>query len=70
MRGLAEPDTASGGQPHYSALAIMTALTMRAVFRVAVWQTEGLIGSLIVVPGREHRDCGILSGDGSFAEKT
>ena len=37
----AEPRTTQGGQPHYSALAIMTALTMRAVFRLALRQTEG-----------------------------
>ena len=30
----AEPRTTRGGQPHYSALAIQTALTLRAVFRV------------------------------------
>jgi hypothetical protein len=32
----AEPRTTPGGQPHYSALAIMTALTLRAVFRLAI----------------------------------
>ena len=30
----AEPRTTRGGQPHYSALAITTALTLRAVFRL------------------------------------
>ena len=39
----AEPRTTPGGQPHYSALAIRTALTLRAVFRLALRQTEGLI---------------------------
>ena len=43
--------TTPGGQPHYSALAIMTALTMRAVFRLALRQTEGLIGSVIALLG-------------------
>src|SRR5436309_6695365 len=43
----AEPRTTRGGQPHYSALAITTALTLRAVFRLALRQTEGLIGSII-----------------------
>src|SRR5712671_431279 len=43
----AEPRTTRGGQPHYSALAITTALTLRAVFRLALRQTEGLIGSVI-----------------------
>ena len=40
----AEPRTTPGGQPSYSALAISTALTLRAVFRLALRQTEGLIG--------------------------
>src|SRR5215218_10318054 len=43
----AEPRTTRGGQPHYSDLAITTALTLRAVFRLALRQTEGLIGSVI-----------------------
>jgi hypothetical protein len=43
----AEPRTTRGGQPHYSALAIQTALTLRAVFRLALRQTEGLIGSVL-----------------------
>jgi Transposase DDE domain len=47
----AEPRTTPGGQPHYSALAIMTALTMRAVFRLAYRQTEGLIGSVNALLG-------------------
>ncbi|MBO1909300.1 IS5 family transposase [Microvirga sp. 3-52] len=42
----AEPRTTRGGQPHYSAVAIRTALTLRAVFRLALRQTEGLIGSI------------------------
>src|SRR3954465_13032613 len=41
----AEPRTTRGGQPWYSELAILTALTVRAVFRLAFRQTEGLIGS-------------------------
>ncbi len=36
-----------GGQRHYSDLAIVTALTLRAVFRLPLRQTEGFIGSLI-----------------------
>src|SRR5687768_11297621 len=39
----AEPRTTRGGQPWYSALAILTALTLRAVFRLAYRQTEGLM---------------------------
>src|SRR3954464_5553220 len=40
----AEPRTTRGGQSWYSPLAILTALTLRAVFRLAFRQTEGLIG--------------------------
>ena len=47
----AEPRTTRGGQPRYSALAITTALTLRAVFRLALRQTEGLIGSIIRLLG-------------------
>ena len=36
----AVPRTTPGGHPHYSALAILTALTLRAVFRLALHQTE------------------------------
>ena len=48
---VAEPRTTPGGQPCYSALAILTALTIRAVFRLALRQTEGLIGSIIHLLG-------------------
>jgi hypothetical protein len=47
----AEPRTTRGGQAHYSALAIRTALTLRAVFRLALRQTEGLIGSILKLLG-------------------
>ena len=47
----AEPCTTAGGQPCYSPLAILTALTLRAVFRLALRQTEGLIGSIIGLLG-------------------
>jgi hypothetical protein len=47
----AEPRTTRGGQPWYSPLAILTALTLRAVFRLALRQTEGLIGSIIGLLG-------------------
>ena len=47
----AEPRTTPGGQPSYSALAILTALTLRAVFRLALRQTEGLIGSILRLLG-------------------
>jgi hypothetical protein len=38
----AEPRATRGGQASYSDLAIATALTLRAVFRLALRQTEGL----------------------------
>ena len=47
----AEPRTTRGGQPSYSALAITPALTLRAVFRLALRQTEGLIGSILALLG-------------------
>ncbi len=47
----ADPRTTRGGQPRYSGLAIATALTLRAVFRLALRQTEGLIGSIIALLG-------------------
>ncbi len=47
----AAPRTTRGGQPSYSDLAIATALTLRAVFRLALRQTEGLIGSVLQLLG-------------------
>src|SRR5881409_2712591 len=47
----AEPRATPGGQPWYSPLAILTALTLRAVFRLALRQTEGLIGSILRLLG-------------------
>src|SRR3954468_2973898 len=47
----AEPRIGRGGQPRYSSLAITTALTLRAVFRLALRQTEGLIGSVLQLLG-------------------
>ncbi len=47
----AEPRTTRGGQPRYSGLAITTALTLRAVFRLALRQAEGLIGSILQLLG-------------------
>jgi hypothetical protein len=49
----AAPRTTRGGQPWYSPLAILTALTLRAVFRLALRQTEGLIGSVLRLLGLE-----------------
>ena len=51
----AEPRTTPGGQPHYSSLAITTALTLKTVFRLALRQTEGLIGSIIRLLGLDLR---------------
>jgi hypothetical protein len=47
----AAPRTSRGGQASYSDLAITTALTLKAVFRLALRQTEGLIGSIIGLLG-------------------
>jgi hypothetical protein len=47
----AEPRTTRGGQPRYSGVAIATALTLRAVFRLALRQTEGLIASILQLLG-------------------
>jgi hypothetical protein len=51
----AAPRTTRGGQPWYSPLAILTALTLRVVFRLALGQTEGLIGSILRLLGLELR---------------
>src|SRR6185503_2767519 len=51
----AEPRTTRGGQPWYSPLAILTALTLRAVFRLAYRQAEGLLGSIIDLLGLSLR---------------
>ena len=47
----AEARTTRGGQRRYSALAITTALTLRAVFRLALRQAEGLVGSILALLG-------------------
>src|SRR5690242_15317390 len=47
----AAPRTTPGGQPCSSDLAIATTLTLRAVFRLALRQTEGLIGSILQLLG-------------------
>ena len=51
----AKPRTTRGGQPWYSPLAILTALTLRAVFRLAYRQAEGLLGSVIGLLGLSLR---------------
>src|SRR5690242_8538365 len=47
----AAPRTTPGGQPCCSDLAITTALMLRAAFRLALRQTEGLIGSILQLLG-------------------
>ncbi|RYY05337.1 MAG: IS5/IS1182 family transposase, partial [Alphaproteobacteria bacterium] len=47
----AEPRTTRGGRLRYSGLAIATALMLRAVFHLALRQTEGLIGSVLALLG-------------------
>jgi len=51
----AEPRTSRGGQAWYSPLAILTALTLRAVFRLAYRQAEGLLGSVVGLLGLSLR---------------
>lgn len=52
----AAPRTGRGGQPTYSALAIVAASTLRAPFRLALRQTEGLIGSIFALLGLDLAD--------------
>ncbi len=47
----APPRVSRGGQPTYSDLAIAMALTLRGVLRLALRQTEGLIGSVLQLLG-------------------
>src|ERR687885_1602366 len=47
----AAPRTGRGGQAAYSDLAILTGLTLKAVFRLPYRQTEGLIGSVVALLG-------------------
>ncbi len=64
-----QPRTTPGGQRYYSDLAIETAVALRAVFRLAQRQSEGLIGSImkmleIDLPVPDHttlsrRACGL-----------
>jgi hypothetical protein len=48
------PPERPGGQRKYSDLAIVTALTLRLVFHLALRQTEGFVASLIRVMGLTH----------------
>jgi hypothetical protein len=50
-RWRAETRTTPDGQRIYSDLAITTALTLRAVFRLPLRQTEGLVGSITRIRG-------------------
>src|SRR3712207_8280584 len=56
----AEPRTTRGGQPHYSALAIETALTLRAVFRLALRQTERSEEHTSELQSRQYLVCRLL----------
>ncbi|WP_455178506.1 IS5 family transposase [Azospirillum melinis] len=47
----AAPRTTRGGQPNHSDLAITTASMLRAVFHLALRQTEGLIGCILQLLG-------------------
>jgi hypothetical protein len=47
----AAPRPTCGGQPWYSPQAILIELTLRPAFRLALRQTEGLIGSIIGLLG-------------------
>lgn len=49
----AAPSGRPGGQRRYSDLAIVTALTLRVVFHLALRQTEGFVASLIRLMGLE-----------------
>jgi len=51
----AEPRTTRGGQSRYSPVAILTALTLRTVFRLAYRQAEGLLGSIVGLLGLSLR---------------
>src|SRR4051812_27073935 len=50
-RGRPSHGRPGAGSPGIRALAMLTALTLRAVFRLAFRQTEGLIGSIIGLLG-------------------
>jgi hypothetical protein len=50
-RWRAETRTTPGGQRLYSDLAITAALSLRAVFRLVLRQTEGLVASIIQLLG-------------------
>ena len=51
----AEARTTRSGQARYSPLAILTALTLRTVFRLAYRQAEGLLGSVVSLLGLSLR---------------
>lgn len=49
----AQPRTTPGGQPVYSDLAIRVVLTLRLVFRLALRQAEGFVGSVLRLLGAQ-----------------
>ena len=67
----AAPRTTRGGQPWYSPLAILTALTLRAVFRLALRQTATAVSQVrIDFPWGSRRDSSVArvggGGDACF----
>ena len=76
----AQPLTPPGGERHNSDLAIETTLTLRSVFRLALRQSEGLIGSIMRMLNIElpvpdpttliRRGCGLKIHKSEGAERT
>jgi Transposase DDE domain len=64
----AQPRKTPGGQAHYSSLAIETALILRAVFKLALRQSEGLIGSIVLLLRHRRFIDDPLCWIGRFAE--
>ena len=52
---MAMPSGKSGGQRHYSDIAIEAALTLRLVFGLPWRQTEGLLNAMLTLMGLEPR---------------
>src|SRR4051794_31217051 len=66
----AERRTSRGGQPEYSDLAILTALTVKAVFHHAGGQHDGLVkGPFGLRAGRRSGRIGSRSADPACAEE-
>ncbi len=61
------PSGRPGGQRRYSDLAIVTALTLRMVFHLALRQTEGFVASLISLMGIDLKTPTIRRSRGEMA---